>query len=91
MFASRTNWKLEENAYARALRKFRKSGKPLLDLTASNPTACGFEYDEKWILSSLQNPAAMHYDPQPKGLPVARAAVAEYYGGQTANHSMPSV
>ena len=41
MFPKRTNWELEENAYTRALRQTR-GGKPILDLTASNPTTCGF-------------------------------------------------
>jgi len=79
MFSARTNWKLEENAYTRALRRHRESGKPLLDLTVSNPTVCGFEYDEAAILAALQNAAAMRYDPQPKGLLSARAAVVDYY------------
>jgi len=79
MFSARTNWKLEENAYTRALRRHRESGKSILDLTVSNPTACGFEYDETAILAALQNSAAMRYEPEPKGLLSARAAVADYY------------
>lgn len=79
IFAARTNWTLEENAYTRALRRHRQSGRELLDLTTSNPTTCGFEYDATTILQALQSPAALRYDPQPKGLHSARAAVAEYY------------
>jgi aspartate/methionine/tyrosine aminotransferase len=79
MFSKRTNWKLEENAYTRALRRHRESGKPLLDLTASNPTTCGFQYDEAAILAALRSPVALHYDPDPKGLRSARNAVVEYY------------
>lgn len=79
IFAARTNWTLEENAYTRALQGHRQSGREILDLTASNPTTCGFEYDESAILGALQSSAALRYDPQPKGLPSARAAVAEYY------------
>lgn len=79
IFAARTNWTLEENAYTQALHRHKQSGRELLDLTASNPTTCGFEYDESAILGSLQSAAALRYDPQPKGLPPARAAVAEYY------------
>jgi alanine-synthesizing transaminase len=79
IFAARTNWTLEENAYTRALHRHRQSGRELLDLTASNPTTCGFHYDESTVLAALASPAALRYDPQPKGLPSARAAVAEYY------------
>jgi len=79
MFSKRTNWKLEENAYTRALRRHRESGKPILDLTASNPTTCGFQYDEAAILSALRSPAALQYDPDPKGLRSARKAVVQYY------------
>lgn len=78
-FASRTNWRLEENPYAKALHRHQQSGRPLLDLTASNPTTCGFRYDESAILGPLQCRAALRYDPQPKGLLSARAAVAKYY------------
>lgn len=79
MFSKRTDWKLEENACTRALRRHRESGRPVLDLTVSNPTTCGFQYDEAAILASLRDPQALEYDPQPKGLPQARAAVVEYY------------
>jgi len=81
IFAARTNWTLEENAYTRALHRHRRSGREIFDLTASNPTACGFHYDESAILAALESPAALHYDPQPKGLRSARLAVAEYYEG----------
>ncbi len=79
MFSKRTNWPREENAYTRALRRHRASGKPIIDLTVSNPTACGFQYDEAGILAALAAPASLRYDPEPKGLLEARAAVAQYY------------
>jgi aspartate/methionine/tyrosine aminotransferase len=79
MFAKRTGWKLQENAYTRALRLRNQSGDPVLDLTASNPTTCGFQYDEAAILGALQSSGALQYDPEPKGLASARAAVVEYY------------
>ena len=79
MFSKRTDWKLEENAYTRALRQHRQSGRTVLDLTASNPTTCGFQYDEAAILAALQAPAALQYEPEPKGLPAARVAVVQYY------------
>jgi alanine-synthesizing transaminase len=79
MFAKRTNWNLEMNRLGAALAAHRVAGKPLIDLTASNPTECGFKYDEEAILSALRNPAALKYEPNPRGLAVARNAVAQYY------------
>lgn len=79
MFADRTNWNLSPNRLSEALARHRAAGKPLIDLTVSNPTECGFAYDEKSILQALSNPAALKYDPDPRGLLVAREAVSQYY------------
>jgi len=79
MFSKRTNWNLDENAYTRALRHHRAAGKRIFDLIASNPTTCGFQYDEGAILNALGDPASLRYGPEPKGMPAARAAVARYY------------
>jgi alanine-synthesizing transaminase len=79
MFAKRTNWNLAPNQLSEALAAHRTAGKPLLDLTVSNPTECGFEYDGSAILNALSNPAALSYEPNPRGLESARRAVAGYY------------
>jgi aspartate/methionine/tyrosine aminotransferase len=79
VFAKRTNWNLALNRLSEALAAHRAAGKPLLDLTLSNPTECGFYYDEKAILRALQNPAALKYEPNPRGVEIARRAVAQYY------------
>src|SRR5580704_12927701 len=84
MFAKRTNWNLETNRLSAALAAHRAAGKALLDLTVSNPTECGFQYDEEAILSALRNPAALRYEPNPRGLAVARRAVAQYYAERAA-------
>ena len=77
-FSRRTNWNTEENDLARAHRARIEAGLPLADLTASNPTRCGFHYEG--ILEGLGDRHAMEYDPQPRGLLVAREAVCAYYG-----------
>lgn len=79
MFAKRTNWNLEQNRLSAALGAHRAAGKPLVDLTISNPTECGFRYDDNAILAALRSPAALKYDPNPRGIAVAREAVAQYY------------
>ncbi len=79
MFSKRTNWNLEPNALSEALAQHRASGKPLLDLTVSNPTACGFAYAEAAILRALAKRESLVYEPDPRGLQSARSAVAAYY------------
>src|SRR5436853_4173278 len=79
MFAKRTNWNMAPNRLSEALAAHRAAGKPLLDLTVSNPTECGFEYDSSTILNALSNPAVLSYEPNPRGLESARRAVAGYY------------
>jgi alanine-synthesizing transaminase len=79
MFSNRTNWKLARNRLTEALEEARARGDQILDLTISNPTRVGLRYDEKAILKSLSSPQSLDYDPQPKGLLAARAAVAAYY------------
>ena len=79
MFSSRTNWLLTPNRLAQAIEELRRRGRPLLDLTESNPTRCGFAFDTQAILKTLANPQALSYEPDPRGLLVARQAVAAYY------------
>jgi alanine-synthesizing transaminase len=84
MFSDRTSWKLEQNRLTHTLEDLRKNGARILDLTASNPTRVGLQYDTPTILNALASPDALDYDPQPKGLLQAREAVAAYY---RADHS----
>ncbi|MGA8685376.1 MAG: pyridoxal phosphate-dependent aminotransferase [Candidatus Sulfotelmatobacter sp.] len=86
MFSDRTNWKLTRNRLTEALDEVRSSRARVLDLTLSNATRAGLHYDEPLILRSLASPRAMDYDPQPKGLSSARAAVVEYYQAQHGIH-----
>jgi alanine-synthesizing transaminase len=79
MFSTRTQWNLSSNRLARALEGVRSCGCELLDLTASNPTECGFQYDGSSILKALITPAVLKYHPDPRGLRPARVAVQEYY------------
>ena len=79
MFSDRTRWSLAPNRLSAALDARRQSGLPVLDLTASNPTTCGFHYDRDSILRALADPAALTYSPDPRGLASARHAVADYY------------
>lgn len=75
IFSSRTAWDLAESSLTIAV---RTASRPLLDLSLSNPTACGFVYD----LPLMSAPAL--YNPDPRGIPSARAAVCNYYAGHQA-------
>jgi len=82
LFADRTNWNLAPNRLSEALARHRSAGKPLIDLTASNPTECGFSYDRAKILKALANPQSLSYEPELRGLLAARESVAGYYAGR---------
>jgi alanine-synthesizing transaminase len=79
MFSDRTSWKLSQNKYTEALEKLKASGAQIVDLTASNPTQCGFTYDSEKILRAFQKTQALSYEPEAKGLLAARQEVARYY------------
>jgi aspartate/methionine/tyrosine aminotransferase len=83
-FSQRTNWNTEESALARAHRLRVQAGLPIADLTASNPTRCGFAYPAD-LLHAFTSPGALDYDPQPRGSLRARQAVCRYY----ADHGAP--
>jgi aspartate/methionine/tyrosine aminotransferase len=57
---------------------------PILDLTASNPTQCGFGYDMQ-LLAELSAESARTYDPDPRGMLDARDAVCGYYADHGAS------
>ena len=87
MFARRTDWNLTPNRLSAALERARASGRKLLDLSASNPTEVGLEYDESAILQSLAKKESLRYEPDPRGLLSAREAVAAYYAERGAKIS----
>jgi len=63
------------NALTRALATRRAEGRPVTDLTESNPTRAGLSYPPD-LLAELASPRALRYDPRPFGLDAAREAVA---------------
>ena len=78
-FAQRTHWELNANPLSVALAQLRDKNIPFLDLTESNPTACGFQYPADKILAALSDEQNMIYSPCPQGLLDARKAVSGYY------------
>ncbi len=79
MFASRTQWRFEPNRLTQEIEERRRTGLAILDLTESNPTRCGFDYDGRQILEALSDSRSLTYEPDARGLVAARQAVAAYY------------
>jgi alanine-synthesizing transaminase len=77
-FSQRTDWNTEENELTLVHQQRIAAGLPVFDLTASNPTRCGFVYGAG-LLEPLLDPAALDYAPEPKGSLRAREAVCRYY------------
>ncbi len=78
-WSRRTQWDMGETPWASELARLRAAGTQLWDLTASNPTACGFTYDAGSILGPLKDRENLLYEPNPRGLLSAREAVSRYY------------
>ena len=61
------------------LKASRDQGEKIIDLTESNPTACGFKYPKEKILTALANSKNMSYEPSPRGSLASREAIVSYY------------
>jgi len=75
MFSNRLPPRTDLNALSRAVASLRRDGAVVVDLTESNPTRAGFDYPSG-LLRMLGDDRALAYDPQPRGLPSAREAIA---------------
>ncbi len=67
------------NRLMTAFQYLRSSGHPLIHLVETNPTRCGFSYDEDGIRRASADRAILQYRPDPKGSLDARLAVQRYY------------
>ena len=79
MFSSRLPAHLASNAITRAIAAMRTRQVRFIDLTETNPTRVGVQYPAE-LLDVLGNPSGRVYEPEPLGLPSARAAVASHLG-----------
>ena len=86
VFSSRLNWDARPSPLAKLLAEKRRMGAEILDLTESNPTRAGLHYPSG-ILASLADPRGLRYDPDPRGLLLARQEVCGYYGDRGVNVS----
>jgi len=83
MFARRAGWDLTPNELSRRTEARRARGLPVLDLSESNPTRVGLRAPGEALAAALaaaaRDPAAARYEPDPRGDPGARAAIAAYH------------
>ena len=79
MFSDRFNWNLSPNLLSVLLQNKISRGETIFDLTESNPTRIGLDYNSEEILAALSQPQSMIYEPDPHGLCQARKAISGYY------------
>jgi len=84
VLSRRTAWNLSANALAARLEAARADGRPLLDLTESNPTRVGLGWPAERLRAALARPGLERYRPDPRGDPGARRAVADYLAARGA-------
>lgn len=80
MFSKRTSWDLGGNAGTLALAERHAAGLEVFDLTESNPTRAGLGLAPDALRAAMVPPGLERYEPDPRGLLVAREAIAAYYG-----------
>lgn len=81
MFSRRTPASFTLNPLTRAVAERRAAGRPLEDLTISNPTQVGIDYPAATLLSALHDPRLLAYEPTANGFAEARRAIAAWHGG----------
>lgn len=94
MFARRASWDLEPTDFARRALARRARG-DLIDLTLSNPPAAGLSAASAALAQLLpalaDHPRVRSYEPDPRGDPAARAAIAALYARSGARLSADDV
>lgn len=81
-FSARLRWELSANSLSELLERKRRSGDSVLDLTESNPTRAGLNYETVRVLDPLRARSGLIYEPAAAGLNSAREAVASYYASR---------
>ncbi len=81
-FTSRTAWRRDSNPLARRLAELIAAGAPIIDLTESNPTRCGFAYPAQAIREAISLPEGLSYAPDPRGALSARQAIAARFAAR---------
>jgi aspartate/methionine/tyrosine aminotransferase len=76
-FSRRVGQQVAPNRITRALAARRNAGGEILDLTVSNPTACGLAWPQATLARALAGVDVSTYRPEPFGAAEARAAICQ--------------
>ncbi len=85
MFSGRLAFTEGVNALSLARDRRLRAGLPLTDLALSDPAAAGFTWPPSELAAALTRPGVERQEPDPRGLPSARGAVAAYYAARGAS------
>ena len=81
-FSERTNFPGGPNALAVAKKNLLASGRPLFDLSMSNPTQTGLVFPQEMLAKALEEAASFTYSPDPHGFRLSRVAIAEHFAAK---------
>ena len=84
IWSNRVDATLAANRLTTTVAALRATGRPLIDLTLSNPTVADFEYPPG-LLNALGHTRGLVYRPEPFGLREGREAVAADYARRGVN------
>ena len=79
------------NRLAGMLTTKRSEGREILDLTGTDPTRAGLGWPPPALLASLGDGRAARHEPDPRGAPAAREAVAAYLASRAEPHGVAGV
>lgn len=78
-FSTRTTWDLRPNAIAR---RRSERGPIAFDLTEGNPTHAGLGWEAGDLRAALDVRGAERYEPEPRGLAIARNAIVAHHASR---------
>jgi hypothetical protein len=90
VLSRRTRWDRTPNRLSRLLERKRREGARLIDLTETNPTRVGLDPPAD-LLAPLAGAENLRYEPEPLGLPEARAAVSADFARRGATVPVDSI